>query len=323
MTALLTNDLLTITDTSAQTAVRQANIALETGDPDTVKLRRYHAEMHRLYCYLFPLCRDDTNWSFYYECVVEKLEEIMEEVSERILTLERGQLAQPPMQEIGSVVHTGGRGKPKFEMDVGKVHYLRLIGHTWAEISSMSGVAQTTIFNSLRRAVVDGLYHDPQEFTNISSDDLLMSVQQIREQHPNYGSIMVWGALESWGIHVQRKRVREACRILNPQAQFAVATRPTRRVYYVPCANYLWHIDGTHKLIAYKIVIHAGIDGKSRLIVFNKASSNNRAATVLQAFSEAVEKYGLPLHVRSDLGGENMDVYRHMLAARGPNRGAH
>ena len=53
-----------------------------------------------------------------------------------------------------------------------------------------------------------------------------------------------------------------------------------RRVYSVPGPNYLWHIDGNHKLIKYRIVIHGGgIDGSSRL-TYLKCTSNNWAETV-------------------------------------------
>lgn len=90
-----------------------------------------------------------------------------------------------------------------------------------------------------------------------------------------------------------------------------------RRRYYVPWVNSLWHIDGHHKLIDWKIVIHAGIDGKSRLITFIRASNNNRADTVLEAFVDGVQQHGLPSRVRGDYGGENLRVRDYMEAARG------
>lgn len=82
-------------------------------------------------------------------------------------------------------------------------------------------------------------------------------------------------------------------------------------------------MDGNHKLIEpYRIVIHGAIDGYSRLIVFLKASSNNRAETVLQVFLEAVGRCNLPSRVRTDFGMENVDVARVMLERRGLNRGS-
>ena len=46
----------------------------------------------------------------------------------------------------------------------------------------------------------------------------------------------------------------------------------------------------------------------SRMIVFLRCSTNNRASTVFDAFQSAVEKFGLPSRVRSDKGKENTDV---------------
>lgn len=71
--------------------------------------------------------------------------------------------------------------------------------------------------------------------------------------------------------------------------------------------------------------MHGGIDGYSRMIVYLKANTNNSAATVFQLFLGAVEKFGLPSRVRSDKGGENMDIARYMLShpLRGPDRGSH
>lgn len=80
--------------------------------------------------------------------------------------------------------------------------------------------------------------------------------------------------------------------------------------------------DGHHKLIRWKIVTHAGIDGFSRLIVYLKCSTNNRASTVYELFLKAVHKYHLPSRVCSDEGGENVLVAQHMLEHRGPGRGS-
>ena len=58
------------------------------------------------------------------------------------------------------------------------------------------------------------------------------------------------------------------------------------------------------------------------MVVYLKASNNNRAETVLSSFQEAIHKYNVPSRVRSDLGLENLEVGRLMLARRGLNRGS-
>lgn len=74
----------------------------------------------------------------------------------------------------------------------------------------------------------------------------------------------------------------------------------------------------------WRIVVHGGVDGYSRLPVYLHASSNNQAATVLTLFTRAAEEYGLPSRVRCDKGGENYEVGRFMLnhPNRGPGRGS-
>lgn len=71
-------------------------------------------------------------------------------------------------------------------------------------------------------------------------------------------------------------------------------------------------------------MIHGGIDGYSRCIVYLLCSNNNRAETVTSLFLSAIEAYGLPSRVRSDFGTENTGVAMFMLEHphRGPNRGS-
>ncbi|KAK7105858.1 uncharacterized protein [Littorina saxatilis] len=95
-----------------------------------------------------------------------------------------------------------------------------------------------------------------------------------------------------------------------------------RRLYSVPGPNHLWHIDGYHKLVHWKIIIHGGIDGYSRCITFLSASDNNRAATVHDLFVQSTKKFGIPSRVRTDRGVENVDVAALMLHHRGEGRGS-
>lgn len=73
----------------------------------------------------------------------------------------------------------------------------------------------------------------------------------------------------------------------------------------------------------WRFVVHGGVDGFSRLVVYLNVAGNNRASTVLQSFIAAVEQYGLPSRVRSDKGGENADVAEFMIRSRGANRNSH
>lgn len=88
----------------------------------------------------------------------------------------------------------------------------------------------------------------------------------------------------------------------------------SRRVHTAPHPNAVWHIDGNHKMIRWRLVVHGGVDGFSRCVTYMKCANNNCASTVLDAFLEALGAYGTPLRVRSDHGGENIDVWRHMLS---------
>ena len=53
-----------------------------------------------------------------------------------------------------------------------------------------------------------------------------------------------------------------------------------------------------HMLTRWRIVIHGGVDGYSRIPVYLVSSDSNRANTVLNAFLNAVESYGLLSRVR-------------------------
>ena len=122
------------------------------------------------------------------------------------------------------------------------------------------------------------------------------------------------GQLARCGIVLQRSRIRASIHRVDPvNTALRRSVTVRRRVYHVAGTNCLWHIDGNHKLIKWRFVIHGGIDGFSRTIVYLHCSNNNRAVTHLSLFVNALQSYGLPEKVRSDLGGENVDVWRYMV----------
>ena len=79
----------------------------------------------------------------------------------------------------------------------------------------------------------------------------------------------------------------------------------------------MWPYQVHNAIHRWRFVIHGGIDGYSRVPVFLKCSSNNRAETVQMYFEEAVQIYGVPIRVRTDKGEENFQIARYMLSLRG------
>ena len=183
-----------------------------------------------------------------------------------------------------------------------------------SEIARSLGVSRPTVYTFMKEHSIP--YQG--RFTNNSEENLRDAVTSIKQEFPNSGEIMVQGHLRAQGINIQRRRIRATIREVDPQGVRArQRLRIHRRVYSVPCPNYLWHVDGNHKLIRWGFVLHHGIDGLSRLVTFGKFSINNRATTVLQIFQEAVARYGRPLRLRTDHGGENVEIWRNMVETHG------
>ena len=76
---------------------------------------------------------------------------------------------------------------------------------------------------------------------------------------------------------------------------------------------------------SYRIVIHGCIDGYTRKLIYLACRNNNRATTVYDLFSNAIQLHGLPSRVRGDQGGENVEVARFILLhpLRGLGRGSY
>ena len=194
-------------------------------------------------------------------------------------------------------------------MDLDDVEFLLQINFSVVKISKILGVSRSTIY---RRLEENG--RCIQKYSLISNDLLDVEVGRICREFPHDGEVMISGHLVHRGIHVTRAKLRASIHRVDPQG---VASRSMhtikRRMYHVLFANYVWHLDSHHKLIRWCIVTHAAIDGYSRKILYATCSNNNRADTVLQYYSDAVAKFGLPDRVRSDKGGENVDVWRYTM----------
>ena len=195
-------------------------------------------------------------------------------------------------------------------MDIDEIEFLRNLRFSWTRIASILGVSRSTLYRKLNdEGISQDLY-----YSDISDLDLDRQIQIIKRDHPNDGERLIIGHLLSRRIIVQRSRIRASIHRIDP-VNTAIRRSITvkRCVYHAEGPNAIWHIDGHHKLIRWRLVTHGGIDGFSRTITYLQCSENNCAATVLSAFVTAAELHGLPLKVRSDMGGENTEVWRYMI----------
>lgn len=188
---------------------------------------------------------------------------------------------------------------------------LRALRYKWNKIASILGISRTTLYRRLFEAGVS-----PDDHTQLSESTLDEIVRSIKVDHPNDGEILMQGHLRRLNINIKRQDLRASIHRVdaaNIQARRANVVR--RRVYLADHPNSVWHLDGNHKLIRWRFVTHGAIDGYSRTITFLRCSDNNRATTVLDGYKGGVAIYGLPCSVRTDYGGENVDVWRFMVAA--------
>ena len=154
-------------------------------------------------------------------------------------------------------------------------------------------------------------------------DEIIIKYNSNHGQATGYN--LICGHFKSIGLRIQRRRIRERLAKLDPNntaLRWGVVV--SRRKYEVPWPNSLWHIDGHHSLIRWKLVIHGCIDGFSRRIIFLRCSSNNKAETVLELFLSAIECDDdlWPSRVRVDYGVENVLVRDAMVQTRGEGRGS-
>ena len=204
-----------------------------------------------------------------------------------------------------------GVGRPSLDVDMERVEALRRIGLSLTEISKRLKISRSTLYRHFENTDLVG-YADIRDR---DLDDIIVSYKRI---HPHDGERMLIGHLRSLNIHVQRWRIRESIhRVDYSGVRERRIQLIQRRTYFSKGPNFVWHMDGNHKLIRWKFVIHGAVDGYSRLVTFLKCSNNKRASTVLESFTAAIQMYGLPRRLRTDLDGENVDAWDYMAALHG------
>ena len=192
------------------------------------------------------------------------------------------------------------------------------------------GMHPDTLCLRIQQAGIHSHHYSP-----ITNDELDVLIHEYRCQKPNAGICYVWGWLFSHGVRVQKEWVRLALRQIDGLHQsLAYHGAIDHRVYEVTRPHSLWHLDGHHKLIRWRIAwccwwvflickflqCFDPIDVDFTQVVGMRASANNLASTVLDLFLDAAAIHGAPSRVRGDRGSENLDVSVWMIMHRGPNR---
>jgi hypothetical protein len=165
------------------------------------------------------------------------------------------------------------------EPSVGQGRPAKIINHEFLKeaMSSKRNISLSALArklkmhrHTLRRKMK--FYGVSRKFDDMSDADLDLLVATFKAEKPNSGLRYLIGFLRRHGFRVQRERVRHALRRVDGLGQ-ELRRRKTihRRTYKVPRPNYLWHLDGHHKLIWWGIVIHGLIDGFCRTVRVYKA----------------------------------------------------
>lgn len=141
---------------------------------------------------------------------------------------------------------SGRRGRPRFIIPEDTLRHLIEHGFSVPSVSRMLGVSISTI----RRRMSDLDVYVSDAYTTMSDSELDEKVREIKQLFPYCGCKMLQGHLRSAGVVVQQKRVRESLRRTDPcGTMLRWFSAIHRRHYSVPHSQYLWHIDGNHKLI--------------------------------------------------------------------------
>ena len=162
------------------------------------------------------------------------------------------------------------KGRPEVPIGEDQLQYLVEQGFKVKDISDMFMCSRTIERKMKKYCIV------LRDYTPLSDQELDTIVQEIASLFPNCGEKTVSGRLKSRGILIQREIEN-----LYEELILLVCGQDVELfciVENILCRHQtLWHIDGYHKLIRWRYVIHGGIDGCSRLIMYLKVATNNRA----------------------------------------------
>lgn len=135
-------------------------------------------------------------------------------------------------------------GRPPYVIPREFLEELRGLGFAWTKIAAMFKVSRWTVMRRVRDYGLQNL----TKFSDISD-------QQVDEIITNYilghgsttGEVYLRGHFRALGYNIQRKRIRESLNRVDPRnTALRWGALVSRRKYFVPWPNSLWHMDGHH-----------------------------------------------------------------------------
>ena len=150
-----------------------------------------------------------------------------------------------------SAVPRPGRSRAPVTME--DILQLRKLNYKWSKIATILEVSRATVYRRLKEAGVSP--DDRTALTNQQLDELICA---IKRDHPKDGEVLMQAHLVRQGVRISRERLRQSIHRVD-HANVIARRRCTirRRVYSVPHPNYMWHLDGHHKMIRWRFVVHA------------------------------------------------------------------
>ncbi|XP_065831019.1 uncharacterized protein [Oscarella lobularis] len=135
------------------------------------------------------------------------------------------------------------------------------------------------------------------------------SVREINDHNAYSGYRHVWKSVQKKCVrYIPREIVRKIISIYNPDdVAMRKRHRFIRQQYSSPGPNFTWHVDGYDNLKRFGFLIHGGIDGFSRRLMWLRlVGSNNNPLHIADLFLDCVFlNRCCPAVVRSDYGTEN------------------
>lgn len=131
----------------------------------------------------------------------------------------------------------------RYDIREGQIVALQELGFSWTSIAALFGMSTRTLYNLRQRLGL--LSRHP--FSSLSNEELDSLILQVLSSTPNVGQTYIQGSLQSRGLRIQRRRIRERLRIIDPIGR-AIRRRQTirRRIYNISSPNQLWWVYFTN-----------------------------------------------------------------------------